>query len=466
MNRSKIACPFCSHQPYKLLRVALVLVIGTIWISACTAASPKNVGLTPGSGSADQPAVPQANTPPADNPDLPSIVSTQLPAPDPWDGKSRVTILMLGLDYADWVSTDRIGPPRSDTMILLTVDPSTKTAGVLSIPRDLWVTMPGFQKPNKINTAYRFGELYKLPGGGPGLAMRTVEHLLGIPINYYVQVDFSAFVRFIDEIKGVSVYIQEPMTVSIIGTNKHVKLEPGWVTLPGDIALAYARSRKTAGDDFDRSDRQQQVIMAVRERILRFDMLPTLVLNAPTLYKTISDGIKTNLSLGQMIRLAWLAKQIPEENIKLAAIGMNEVIADKSPDGQDIYLPIPDRIQTTLNEVFAPSSAGQTLTREDLVKDENSRIRIVNESGQPGLAERTAEFLKQRGLNIVEVVEGKETRPLTRLVDHADDPNTLQFLATLLKTAPSEIWVKLEPFGNADMEIFLGEDWAQTANLP
>lgn len=446
-----------------LIRFALILVVGTMFISACTPNLPEAARLAPTSDLTSQPGVFQTSTPPPENPVLSTTPTVQLPTPDPWDGKNRVTVLVLGLDYADWESGDRVGPPRSDTMILLTIDPFAKTAGVLSIPRDLWVTMPGFEKPNRINTAYRFGELYRLPGGGPGLAMRTVEHLLGIPINYFLQVDFSAFARFIDEIKGVKVYIQEPMTVSIIGSNKHVNLEPGWVTLPGDIALAYARSRNTAGDDFDRSDRQQQIIMAIRERILSFDMLPTLVLKAPTLYKTISDGIHTNLLLAQIIRLAWLAQQIPEENIKLTAIGKSEVIAGKSPDDEDIYLPIPERIETVVNQVFAP--AGQELTREDLVRAENSRIKITNESGQPGLAEKTADLLRQKGLNVVDVVESKEKRSLTRLVDQVDDPNTLHYLATLLKVAPSEIWIKLEPFSSADMEIILGEDWAQNNHL-
>jgi len=206
--------------------------------------------------------------------------------------------------------------------------------------------------------------------------------------------------------------------------------------------------------------------MAVRERILSFDMLPTLVLNAPDLYRTISDGFHTNLSLPQMIRLAWLAQQIPEENIKLASIGAAEVIAARSSDGQNIYLPIPGRIQTVLDEVFRSANAGQGMTTEDLILAENSRIRIVNESGQPGLAKRTAEYLKQKGLNVVETVDGEEPRSLTRLVDHTDDPYTLRFLIDLMKIKPSEIYIKLEPFGNADMEILLGEDWARNSNLP
>ncbi len=125
---------------------------------------------------------------------------SDMPSIKPWDGAERVTILLLGLDYRDWGAAEKYS--RSDTMILLTLDPLTNTAGILSIPRDMWVAIPGF-KHGKINTAYYLGDAYQLPGGGPALAVKTVESFLGIPINYYAQIDFQSFVRFIDEIGGV-----------------------------------------------------------------------------------------------------------------------------------------------------------------------------------------------------------------------------------------------------------------------
>jgi len=200
-------------------------------------------------------------------------------------------------------------------MILLTLDPITNTVGILSIPRDMWVKIPGFDYA-KINTAYFLGEINHLPGGGPGLAVETVEQFLGVPINYYAQIDFNAFVRFIDEIGGIYLVVEEPITVSIIGSNKKVHLEPGEVTLPGDIALAYARNRSTEGGDFDRAARQQQVIRAIRKRIISFEMLPKLVTRAPALYRDLSSGISTNMTLEEVIKLAWLAIKVPEENIK------------------------------------------------------------------------------------------------------------------------------------------------------
>src|SRR3970040_1157546 len=97
--------------------------------------------------------------------------------PVPWNGSDRITILVMGLDYRDWESG--LGAPRTDSMMLVTLGPVARTAGLLSIPRDLWVEIPGFEH-NRINTAYFLGQSFNLPGGGPELAMRTVENLLGV----------------------------------------------------------------------------------------------------------------------------------------------------------------------------------------------------------------------------------------------------------------------------------------------
>src|SRR5690606_15522016 len=146
-----------------------------------------------------------------------------------------------------------------DTMIVLSVDPVAKTAGMISVPRDLWAVIPGFT-PNKINTAYYFGELYKIPGGGPELAMRTVEQTIGVPIDYYAVIDFDSFVKFIDLIGGVKVDVQSAITVDPVGSDTNPKnLKPGVQVLPGAVALAYARERHVEGGDFSRSERQQQV---------------------------------------------------------------------------------------------------------------------------------------------------------------------------------------------------------------
>jgi LCP family protein required for cell wall assembly len=227
----------------------------------------------------------------------------------------------MGLDLRDYEGE---GPSRTDTMMLVTMDPVSRTAGMLSIPRDLWVNIPGFDY-GKINTAYYLGEMYDLPGGGPGLAVQTVEELSGVDINYYAQVDFSAFENFISEIGGVKVDVPYEITVDPIGPHNTVTLQPGLQTLDGPTALAYARNRETFGSDFDRADRQQQVVMAIFDQITSLGTLPKLIANSPIIYSNLKNGIHTNLNLKDTISLAWTVAQIPRENIKRGLIGPNEV---------------------------------------------------------------------------------------------------------------------------------------------
>ncbi|HEY6073428.1 MAG TPA: LCP family protein, partial [Anaerolineales bacterium] len=149
--------------------------------------SPKDCGAGSNTGINDPTIqVNEQGTPVALPPTPETAPDVELPS---WDGASRVNILFIGLDYRDYIANE--GPPRSDSMILFTIDPLSKTAGMVSIPRDMWVNIPGYGY-SRINTAYSTGEGNKVPGGGPGLAMRTVEGLLGVPIQYYGQIDFHA----------------------------------------------------------------------------------------------------------------------------------------------------------------------------------------------------------------------------------------------------------------------------------
>ncbi|MCI0521986.1 MAG: LCP family protein, partial [Chloroflexi bacterium] len=323
------------------------------------------------------------------------------PTPQPWDKASRVNVLVMGLDYGDWAA-DR-DDPRTDTMILFTIDPLARTAGMVSIPRDMWVNIPGYQY-NRINTAYSLGEGTEYPGGGPGLAMTTVEEFLGTPVDYYALIDFMAFVRFIDEIGGVKVDVPEAITVDPIGDNNSKKLKPGRQTLPGDLALAYARTRKTEGADFDRAQRTQQVIMAIRDRILSADMLPQLISKSPVLYQELSSGVRTNLSLEQIIQLAWLASQIPQESIRNGAISPpDQVLLVTTSDGQQVLKPIADQIRLLRDDVFfgeqylSPAAAGGSPL--DLLKAEGAKIILMNGTAEAGLAARTMEFLLAQGVS-------------------------------------------------------------------
>ena len=393
------------------------------------------------------------------------------PTPEPWDGASRVNVLVMGLDYRDWEAGE--GPPRTDTMILFTIDPVAKTAGMLSIPRDLWVSIPGYGY-YKINQAYQIGEVNKLPGGGPELAIKTVEHLLGTPIQYYAQIDFEAFVRFIDEIGGVKVDVPKKIWIDLIGDERgRVRLKAGVQTLPGDYALAYARARNTEGGDFDRAQRQQQVILGIRNQILRFDLIPVFVQKAPTLYAELSSGINTNMTFDEAFQLGWLASKIPLEDIKKGIIGAEHVNFGKSPDGLDVLKPLPDKIRLLRDEVFGiTDKAASPLIasgkeKVELMAEESAKLSLLNGTLTPGIAGLTQEYLQGLGANIF-VVGDAENKPqtYTAIYDYTGNPYTVQYFVELMNISEYRIFFKYNPESEVDVAIILGDDWVGNNPMP
>lgn len=414
---------------------------------------------------------PSGNSP-ASTPDPVLVQSSNEPEPLPWDGASRVTVLVMGLDYRDWLAGE--GPPRTDTMILLTIDPVTKTAGMLSIPRDLWVNIPGGFGYERINTAYMLGESNKLPDGGPGLAMKTVEELLGVPVDYYAVVEFNAFERFIDEIGGVKIDVPEKIKVDPLGDNNTKTLRPGRQVLTGELALAYVRVRKNAGDDFGRSQRQQQVIMGIRDRILDFNMLPQLVSRSGALYQELSSGIHTNLTLDQVIRLAWLGIQIPDDKIKKGAIAppdmVNFATVNTKEGAQDVLKPITDKIRMLRDDIFTDTGAiGPGATASDpieLAKTENAKISVLNGTYTPNLAGRTGDYLKSLGLNVTTVDNAQTVTPYTDITFYSGKPYTVKYLNDLMQINQYHLHFKNDPNSPVDVQIILGDDWANKNPMP
>ena len=385
--------------------------------------------------------------------------------PDAWDGKTRVNLLVMGIDAR---SPDAANP-LTDTMILFTLDPVNNTAGMLSIPRDLWVKIPGSDY-GKINTAYSIGESFQLPGGGPALAAKTVENLLGVPIHYYAQIDFEAFVSFIDQIDGVKITSTERVQLNIVDTKFSQWLEPGTYTLPGDLALAYVRYREPTGGDIARSQRQQQVILAIRDRILDLNMLPKLIQRSPELYASLSQGIRTNLTLDQVIQLGVkVLMDIPRDQIMHTAIGWQDVTSGTSPDGLSILRPIPDRIREVRDSVFGGGGAidvQDPTTLLNVLAEEGATVSIMNGSSTEGLAERTAEYLKAQSINVVE--EGNTAyTTYTTVTFYGAKPYTLHYLVDFLAvTEPYRIVYAYDPNATTHIVVVLGDDFAANNTLP
>jgi LCP family protein required for cell wall assembly len=407
------------------------------------------------SGDAEEPAAEAGEGPVAE-----PTISLQADLPE-WSGSDRVNILLMGLDFRSWESED--GPPRTDSMMLVTVDPVSKTAGMLSIPRDLWVEIPGFEH-NRINTAYFLGEANRLPGGGAGLAVKTVEKLLGVPIQFYVVIDFFVFEEFIDEIGGIEVLVKEPLKISplyresfVLGAKAHV--------LNGRNALAYARARKTEGGDFDRAERQQQVAMAIRDRIFELNMVPTLIVKAPSLYQGAIDRIVTNLNMSQMIELGVLAMQVDKDEVRRGVIAPPEmVLFETLYDGSQVLKPVPEKIRVLRDEIFTGTGAIAPSVEEpaEAVGQEGARIAVLNGAGVEGLATETADYLTAQGLYVVEIANADRLDyDKSRLIVHSRQyPYTMRYLEELLGMTQGQVLNPVTTRGDIDLVLILGGDWA------
>ncbi len=417
--------------------------------------------------------IPQPTPEPATTSSITETSSTPMDVPAPaWDGGSRVNFLFIGIDARDWL--EKKEAPRSDTLILFTLDPVTKTAGMLSIPRDMWVNIPG-SGYGRINMAYSIGEASRLPGGGPALAMKTVEQFLGVPVHYYGQVDFGTFIAMIDAIGGIDVMVRERLVLDPIGTGKDkVVITPGYRHLPGWKALAYARTRKTEGGDIDRARRQQDVIFAIMDKIFKPDYFPTFIKQAPQLYQIFSSGIRTNLSLEDGIRLAMLLQTIPRENIKTGIIDYDMVTFGHAVlGGQDasVFKPKPDQIRILRDEIFGGGTASAIASGDplQLALQEGARIRIVNATYAPDFGQRAAAYLQQYGLNVTELAADQASQS-TVIVLHSPKLYTMRLFLYLFglngNSGTRQIKFDPNPASSVDVELRLGLDVANANIIP
>lgn len=261
----------------------------------------------------------------------------------------RVNILLLGVDKRP----QEVGPCRTDTMILVTVDPTTHTAGMLSIPRDLYLEIPGYEL-NRVNVAHFMGDRDDYPGGGAALAKETIQYNLGVPVHYYIRINFQGFRDIIDALGGITVDVEDE-----IWDDKYPDENYGYMTIhipagiqqmDGDMALKYARTRHN-GSDFIRLRRQQEVLFAIRDKALTLDLIPRL----PELFSTMGYTVDTDLGPEEVLALAQIARQIEKDDIRSAVIDETMTTSVILPDtGANVLYPIREKMAEVVEEIFSP----------------------------------------------------------------------------------------------------------------
>lgn len=230
------------------------------------------------------------------------------------NGQETVNFLLIGSDRRPG------GSFRTDTMVIAILRPNEKQVSLISIPRDLWVSIPGWEN-QRINTAYQHGISVGYPGGGPGLLKDTILYNLGIRIDHTALVEFDGFRQIVDTLGGVDVPVACPYTDwRLIDPSYDPENEnnwylyttgPGVVHMDGDLALWYARSRQKS-NDFDRGRRQQEVLRALFTQALQAGTLTRI----PELYNDLKNTVETDLGLGDILQLAVYAPKMTSADIR------------------------------------------------------------------------------------------------------------------------------------------------------
>ena len=382
-----------------------------------------------------------------------------------WNSSERVTVLVMGIDQRAGLELDTAY--RTDTMMLVTLDPLGKRAGMLSIPRDLYVQIPGFAGRDRINTANFKGDAQKLPGGGPALAMETVTANLGIATDYYLRINFTAFEAFIDELGGIEldvpVALDDPTYPDCCYGYDPFYIAAGRQLLDGKTALKYARTRKTNGGDFDRATRQQQVLLAVRDKLFDLNFMPQLLLRAPALYSMLSGSLDTNLSLDQLVGLALLAQSIERKNIQSAVIDGKYILKEfVTAEGKQVVALDEQGFRELRTEMFytpGPEPSA-TLDVERQAAEEQASIEVLNGAAQAGIAQNTADYLLKNGFNVVSVGNADRYNYDTTIIyDYSGHYYTTRWLSETFKVPAQGIVALRDPNSTVDVRLIVGGDF-------
>lgn len=285
---------------------------------------------------------------------LPAIGGAPLPTLMPTVGvlppsSEPINLLLLGSDRRPGESWQT----RSDAIMIVRLDAARQRVALLSLPRDLIVNIPGYGQ-SRINAATVYGELYPELGGGLELARATVSQLLGVPIHHVLRTDFSAFISAINAIGGVDIVVEQELYDPAYPTMDYgymvAHFLPGAQHMDGETALIYSRMRHM-DSNYARNRRQQQVILAIIQRVREQNILGQVEMLAD-LSSALRDNIQTDLSLDQMLGLAWAFRNFSPDQVERYTLDENMVYEGGVPDDPYATLPAPGAVQMLVDQLL------------------------------------------------------------------------------------------------------------------
>ena len=425
----------------------------------------------------------------------PAVAPAPTQAPEilpEWRGTERINVLLMGVDQEN-----PTGTIRSDTMILVSIDPVGKRVGMISMPRDLLVSIPGHGQ-DKINAAYSLGEQLQPAGGGPALAMQTVRENFRVPVHHYATVDFRGFTRIVDAVGGIIVEVPYPIKDDEYPTDDgsnytRLYVPAGLQHLDGLAALRYARTRHF-DSDFGRQRRQQQVLQAIREQGLKLNLLPRL----PEFITLLSGAVRHDFNSRDIPGLVRLGASIPPENIKSYGLSPEMTIVQDTRQGYYL-IPVWARINAAFREMLGgtdltagtPTTAGSgtlaataTLrpkatatptatptataraapTGTPTVQPARLRVAVRNGTFVEGLAARKADILRGQNYTVMDIAQDPNAGQYPQSVVYNYGASNAQALAVARALGLPASAVKLGPAPappGTDIVVILGDDAPQ-----
>lgn len=369
------------------------------------------------------------------------------------NGQDTVNFLLIGSDRRSTT-----GSTRTDTMVVAILRPNEGQVSLISIPRDLWVSIPGGYENNRINTAYQVGVSTGYPGGGPALLKETIQYNLGIRIDHTAMVDFDGFRKIVDTLGGVDVPVScsytdwkliDPSYNPEVEANWYLHtVEPGVIHMDGDLALWYARSRQKSSD-FDRGRRQQEVIRALFTQALQTGTLTRI----PDLYNDLKDSVETDLGLADILKLSVYAPKMTNADIRSYYIRPPIVTSWITDGGAYVLSPNQELLQQMLAEALSPSA--RPAERQAIVID------VMNGTNIPGYETLAATRLNYAGYETRIIPSERQDYAYSVLIDKTvvQDRNFSAPILNVMGMLPGSLISSPDPNSASHYLLILGYDY-------